>query len=228
MQDNNDSNAGAAVTGTSDSSASGSQGANPVISSGTPDNQNGTQTDPRDAKISTLSSEVKRLNQAIIDAKRGSRNNNNPQNGQDNGNAFDTPEGQYGIAIQLATGNLRNKMENILSLYPELPSEEVSRIRKNPWAFAGHDTFINADWETAALEIEQAMLARAEEIEAAKTSATPATPTPADVNANPAPGTSGEDVTVPGTPEDNDPWTMPLDKLKAQKDKAVAKVSQSK
>lgn len=225
QDDNNDSNAGAATLGTSDPTDLGSQGADPSGNSGTPDNQNGTQTDPRDVKINTLTGEVKRLNQAIIDAKRGNRTNKGNPNGQGGENPFESPEGQYGIAIQLATSNLGRKMEDVFSLYPELPADEVTRIRKNPWAFASHESFVNGDWETAALEIEQAMLTRAEEI--ANSQTTTPNPNPADVNANPAADASDEDSAIPGSDEDQDPWTMPLGKLEGLKNKAVAKVSNS-
>jgi len=221
MQENNDSNAGAATGGSSDSSDSGSQNANPSVNSGTPDNQNGNQTALRNDDTTRMREEIKRLNQAVVDAKRGNRTNN-PSTGSED-NSFDTPEGQYGIAIQLATGNLRNKMEDLISLYPELPAEEISRIRKSPWAFAGHDSFINADWETAALEIEQAMLTRAEEISASKTNQN--SPIPADVNSNPV---SGAENSVPGNEEGEDLWNMPLNELEMEKNKAVANVSKSK
>lgn len=225
MQDNNDSNAGAAADGTLDSSANGSQGADPSVISTTPDNQNGTPTNQGNAELNRMREEVRRLNQAVVDAKRGNRNNN--QQNQDGATDFETPEGQYGIAIQLATGNLRNKMESLISLYPELPAEEVSRIRKNPWAFVSHDTFINADWESASLEIEQVMLTRAEELSASNT--VPVNnPNPANVNANPVQETADEAGAVPGTQEDESLWTMPIDKLEAKKNQAVAKVSKSK
>lgn len=225
MQNDNDSNAGAATPGTGDSIGSGSPQGTPSGTS-TSDNQNGTQTDPRDEKITTLTNDVKALNKALVEAKRGGKTNGqgNPQDGQ---NPFETPEGQYGIAIQLATGNLRGKMEDVFSLYPELPADEIARIRKNPWAFASHESFVNGDWEAAALEIEQAMLDRAEEINAQKTN-NANNPNPANVNANPAQDEGEEPTVVPGSPEDENEWTMPMDKLEAKKNKAVAKVSQSK
>ena len=222
MQDNNDVNAGAAASGTENSADLGSSQATPDVSSGTPNNQNGTQTDPREAELNKYREEVRRLNQAVIDAKRGSRNNDRG-NGNNDQISFDTPEGQYGIAIQLATGNLRNKLEDVISLYPELPADEISRIRKNPWAFVNHDTFLNADWETAALEVEQAMLSRAEEIAASKKNETAQPMTPANLNTNPVQTTGDEPI----APEDDD-WNMPLDQLEAKAKKAVARVSQTK
>ena len=222
MQDNNDVNAGAATPGTGDSADLGSPQVTPDVSSGTPNNQNGTPTDTRDAELSKYREEVRRLNQAVIDAKRGNRNNDRG-NGNNDQVSFDTPEGQYGIAIQLATGNLRNKMEDVISLYPELPADEIARIRKNPWSFVKHETFINADWETAALEVEQAMLSRAEEISASKKTEPTQPMTPANLNTNPVQTTGDEPV----DPE-NDDWNMPLDQLEAKAKKAVARVSQTK
>lgn len=223
MQDNNDGNAGATTSDISDSADLGSQGVDSGASSGTPDNQNGNQTATGNDDTARLRDEIRRLNKAVVEAKRGNRNV--PQGGQE-GNPFETPEGQFGIAIQLATGNLRGKMEDLFSLYPELPAEEVTRIRKNPWAFASHESFVGGDWESAALEIEQAMLERAEEIAASKPK--PNTPIPADVNTNPAPIAEDNSEAVPGTPEDEDPWTMPMEKLEVKAKKAVAAVSKSK
>lgn len=227
MQNDNDLNAGSATPGTGDSTAVGSPQANPSVSSGTPDNQNGTPATQGDEEKTRMRDEIRRLNQAVVDAKRGSRNN--PQGNGQQGNPFDTPEGQYGIAIQVATSNLRNKLEDLIPLYPELPADSISRIRKNPWAFAKHDTFVNGDWESAALEIETAMVEEADKIAASK----PVTPVqnPATVNANPAAEGSEDDTpAVPGSPEDQNDWTMPLDKLEAKAAKAkraVAQVSQS-
>ena len=218
MQENNESNEGATTAGTSDSTDTGSQGVDPVENSGTPGNQNGNQTDPGNDQTAKMREEIRRLNQAVVDAKRGNRKGNQETPGNENN--FETPEGQYGIAIQLATGELRNKMEEVISLYSEIPADEIARIRKNPWAFAKHDSFVGGDWETAALEIEQAMLTRADEINAAKN--TPA-PIPANVNSNPVGETDDESV----APEDDD-WNMPLDQLEAKAKKAVAKLSKSK
>lgn len=222
MQDNNDLNAGAATDASSDSIASGSQNVDTSVSSGTPDNQNGTQTNSGNEDTAKLREEIRRLNQAVVEAKRGNRNNNQ-QNNQNGANPFETPEGQYGIAIKLATGDLRNKTEDLFSLYPELPSEEIARIRKNPWAFASHEAFINADWETAALEIEQAMLERADAINAAKSNPVN-NPNPANVNTNPV----QDDASNASGDQGEDLWNMPLDELEGKAKQAVAKVSKSK
>lgn len=220
MQNDNDLNAGDAAGANSDPSDSGSQGANTPVSSMTPDNQNGNPpTNGRD-DTARLREEIKRLNQAVVDAKRGNRNN--PKADLNGDDPFDSPEGRYAVAIKLATGDLRNKIEDIISLYPELPADEISRIRKNPWAFASHDSYVNADWETASNEIEQIMLTRAEEIAASKPA--PNSPIPANVNTNPV--DNGADA--PNANPEEDLWNMPLDQLEGLKDKAVAKVSKSK
>src|SRR3990167_5546667 len=103
MQENNDSNAGAAASGTGDSSASGSPQVTPGASSGASDNQNGTQTDPRDEQIRRQGEDIKSLNKALVEAKRGKGKGDQGDQEQD---PFETPEGRYGVAIQLATSKL--------------------------------------------------------------------------------------------------------------------------
>ena len=220
MQDNNDSNAGTAGFDSSVNTDQVSQGGDSNLNSGTPDNQNGTPTNQGNEEVNKYRREVQRLNQALIDAKRGNRNNG--QQTQE-GNPFETPEGQYGIAIQVATGNLRGKIEDIFSLYPEIPAEEIARIRKNPWAFSSHDSFVNGNWESAALEIEESLLKRAEELSATNSNNTQNNPIPANLNNNPVQSTGDEPVEA-----EEDDWTMPIDQLEAKAKKAIAKVSQSK
>ena len=177
MQNDNDSNAGAATPGTGDSTEPGSPQVTPGAPSGTPDNQNGTPTTQGDEEKTRMREEIRRLNAAVVEAKRGSRNN--PQaNPEDD--PFGTPEGKYGMAIQVATSNLRNKLEDLIPLYPELPADQISRIRKNPWAYTKLETYQNGDWETAALEIETAMVEEAEKLAANKPPVT--TPNPADIS----------------------------------------------
>lgn len=206
-----------------------------------PGSQNGQQTDPRDAELAKLRQDNKALNKALIDSRRNSNQNRNPlnrsgQNGQGQGqeNLMDTPEGQYSVALQLATGQLREKMEDVYSLYPEIPATELQRIRRNPWAFASQKSYMAGDVDAAALEIEQALLDRAEEIKAAKAGGNnqPSQPAngqqangrqPAQINNNPAGG--DQEPAAPGTAEDTNPWTMPMEKLARVKNKQLAQAT---
>lgn len=219
--DNTDQNAGAAGDTGSGAPDLGTQNANGSQPSGTPGDQGGQQTDTRDAELATLRDNNRILNQRLVEAKKA--NSSQPQNA-DGTSPFDTPEGQYAISLELATGKVSRELSGrILPLYPELSPSEVQRIQKNPWAFASYDTFIRGDVDTALLEIEQALADRVAEIEAEKKgSQTPTqTPNPATLNSNP---TNEPNVdAIPGSTEDEDPWTMPLDKLGSLKDKAVRK-----
>ena len=198
---------------------------------GNPGGQNGQQTDTRDAELAKMREDNRALNRALVEARRASNQNRNQNaQGQDGANTFDTPEGQYAASLQIATGTLIQKMESIYDLYPEIPASEIARIRKNPWAFASHDSYITGNVDDAALQIEQALADRAAEIEREQGgqagSQQAQRQTPAQVNSNPAqePATDVE----PGSAEDEDPWTMPMDKLVKVKNKQLAKVKAGK
>ena len=210
----------------------GNQGGEGGQGEGASAGQGGQQTDPRDATIAQQKRDIQALNKAIIEARRGSQRqqpqNNQNANGQQPYNAFEDPAGQYAISLQLATGELSRNLENIYSLYPEVPASEISRIRKNPWAFASFESYRAGDWQTAQLEVEQALLERAQELasedkgQGAGGQNTPNQPkvNPASINTNSAAEAQAE--AVPGTVEDENPWTMPMDKLEkvAQKERA--------
>lgn len=194
-------------------------------STGIPPVQNDNQSNAGIDELAQLKANNRALNKALIEARRGSRQQPIGQQG-DGTSPFETPEGQYAISLELATGQLSRKLEGVLDLYPELPASEVARIRRNPWAFAGYDSYRAGDVESALLEIEQALLDRAEEINATKSpSGQPVPPTPAQINANPA-GESALEAT-PGSEEDESPWTMPLSKLEKVKNKELAKQTQT-
>jgi hypothetical protein len=218
-----DPNAGVSGEGNPGSSDQGGQGAIPSSQpNGTPNGQPDGQPTTWATEKEQMSRDIKALNRALIESRRG--RGQNPQGNPDE-DMFTTPEGQYAISLQLATGNLKSGLEPIFDLYPEIPAEDIARIRKNPWAFASQDSYMKGDHETALLEIEQALLERANTVSAPKQpgNTVPAT-TPATVNNNPTPEVPGQEAT-PGTDEDENLWTMPMDKLVAVKNKEVAKVS---
>jgi hypothetical protein len=213
MQDDNGQVNGDPNLQSSDATDTGTQDVD-ANNSGDTANQNGQQPDPRDAQIAEMKRQNRALNQRLIDARRGSKQQ--PNGGQQDPSAFETPEGQYGISIQLATANLSRKLESIYDLYPEIPASEVKRIRLNPWAFASLESMQSGDVETALTEIEQALLDRAEEVKGTQTvtadaNNTQQTQQPATVNKN----NTQEPVVdaEPGSDEDTNPWTMPLSSL---------------
>ena len=228
---NNVGAAGAASPGAADAGAQGGDTASQTQEQGTPSGQNGNQPNLGADKEAEYKRQIKALNKAVIDSRRASRQKVSPTGDNSEGSPFDSEAGQYAASLELSDARLRGNLEERIGLYPELPPEEVQRIRLNPWAFASRNSFLTGDWETALDEVEQAMLDRAEALEAAKSSNQPqgqqpsGASAPAQVNANPAPEGAAVQA-VPGTVEDEDPWTMPLDKLEQRKNQAVAKLSQ--
>lgn len=229
---NNAGAAGAAGSGASDAGAQGNNAASQTQGQGTPSGQNGNQPDNQWAeKEAEYKRQIKALNKAVVESRRASRQKVSPMGDDSEGSPFDSEAGQYAASLELSDARLRGNLEERIGLYPELPPEEVQRIRLNPWAFASRKSFLTGDWESALDEVEQAMLDRAEALEAAKSSNQPqgqqpgGASAPAQVNANPAPEGAAAQA-VPGTAEDEDPWTMPLDKLEQRKNQAVAKMSQ--
>lgn len=230
MENNeNDLPAGNAGAASPSAPGSGTPGGDTTPSS-TPGDQNGNAPNQDADKIKILEQNIKGLNKALIDARRSSRQKTSPLDNPAGGeNPFDSEAGQYAAALELSDARLRGNMEERIALYPELSPEELQRIRLNPWAFASRQSFLTGDWETALDEIEEKIANRVEELAGNPTPTkgqSPAgAPAPADVNANPTPEVLPEDV-EPGSNEDQDLWTMPLNKLERLKDKAVAKMSQ--
>ena len=216
--------------GFSDTGDQGGQNPQQQNPNGGSENPNGAQPDSRDEKIKQLEQNNKALNKLLIDARRNS-SQRQPQNPNGNGdsNPYETPEGQYAAAIQIATGQLRADLEPIMGLYPELPPAEAARIRMNPWAFAYQQSYFSGDYKSALLEIEQSIADRVEELASEKGNggAGNGQPNqvnrqqPAQINNNPA-GENSKPA-APGSSEDNNPWTMPMDKLEQTANSEVAK-----
>lgn len=226
--DDNDPNAGnsdpgftpGADPGTQgDQNGSGDQGQG---SQGNPGSQNGQQPNSGDAELARMRAENRRLNKALVESRRGSQQrppsrspSGQGNQGEPGANAFGTPEEQYAASIQIATNELRGGLEDVFDLYPEIPQTELSRIRRNPWAFATLRSYQTGDFETAKTEIEQYLYDRVEELGKGSVPGqngqggqrVPPARVPLNPPAAPAP------MADPGSDEDQDPWTMPLNKL---------------
>lgn len=212
--DNNDNDLNAGNTGSDsfDNSDLGDQGDNSGSSSDNPGGQNGQQLDPRDAKINDMSKQLRALNKQLIEARRGK---GTPQ--QDNQYDPNDPSAQYGVALQISTGKLREGIENIFSYYPEVDGKVITQIRKNPWAFASQESYINGDFESAQLEIEEYLLELAEAGEQNNPN-----PSPAAINPNANQGNQNQGSS---DPEAEDPMTMPMDQLERVVAKGRARMS---
>ena len=196
----------------------GGEGNQPAVPSG----QDGQQTDTGNAELEQLRANNRALNKALIESRRGQRQQPQGQGGEDS--PFDTPEGQYAISLEVATGQLSRKLEDIYSLYPEIPASEVARIRRNPWAFASFESYKSGDVETALLEVEQALVDRVNELgqtdNQGSDNADEPKVTPATINPN-QPAEQGVEA-ASGSAEDENPWTMPIDKLEQKAKKQLA------
>lgn len=219
-----DPNAGIPDGGSQGIPDSGNPGGNPSSNNGTPDGQGGQPTDERETELARLRENNRALNKALIEARRGGRNGQQ-QNGQQGDPDTSSPEYQYATAIRLATADLRGKLEDVYDLYPEVPQQVIAQIRKNPWAYASQQSYFAGDWETAALEIEGYILDQAESSAGQGADPNPK-PTPAQINGNPAPTPANPDAD-PGSDEDENDWTMPIDKLEKKARKLQAKQSQT-
>jgi len=157
------------------------------------------------------------------------RNFNNPSG---NGEGDDEGTRVFEAAFELSEAKLRNELETkILPLYtgsdpaykddPQLPAEEVARIRQNPWAFASRQSLMHAlktgDLQPALLDVEEAIAERVDAL------ANNPNPQPKGVvktvNPNPvAPATPANQ------PQGQDLWSMPMEQLEQLNAAAVQKI----
>lgn len=217
----NDFNAGNPADGSQANPGSGTPGANPAADQGTPGNQPGQQTDARDAEIAKYKEEARRLNAALVEARRtGNRNPQNPQ-AQPGQPDFNDPTVQLGMAMKMATGELRSNLEGVLSLYPELPAETVASIRKNPWAWASEGSYLGLNVNDALLDIETQIAEAVEKL----TPATPAAPAPTPASVNPNSPAAPQGDSQPDPMED---WNLPMDQLEAKAKKAEAQLTKTR
>lgn len=201
---------------------------------GTPEGVDGQQPAQGADELTKYKAEVRRLNRALASATKGlsvKPPSPTPQ-GANGESPFETPQGQYAISLKLATANLASKLESLYSLYPEVPAEEINRIRKNPWAYVqNQDLFFNGDWEGAAEDIEYLLLDRTEALKGGqppiqgKGGSLPVRPVVVNTNPSAEPPPSNA---TPGTAEDANPWTMPMNKLEQEKNKEIQRIKSKK
>lgn len=209
MENNaNDFNAGA----TDPSAATtdyGSNSANDGQPSGDPGNQSGQQTDPRDAELAKYREETRRLNQALVEARRASNSNPQSQQPQDpNGDNQNDPAYQYGVGLKVATGELRGKLESILDLYPELPANIQSQIRRNPWGYAKEDSMLALNVDNGLLDVETWIADYVAALEGQNGAQSAEQTTPARVNQNQPADPAGN-----SQPDPMEDWALPMDQL---------------
>ena len=228
MDDEQNQNAGNPTAGDS-TPVEGGASQNPAAVAGVPDGNAGQQPIQGADELSQAKAEIRRLNRAMASKSSSiNRPSSTPQAGADGESPFETPQGQYAISLQLATAKLSSKLESVFSLYPEVPAEEISRIRRNPWAYVSNpDLYYNGSWEQAAEDLEYYLLDRAEALKGAQApvngqgGALPVNPVV--VKPNP-PSDPGGQPAAPGTSQDVNPWTMPLDQLEKKKNEQIQRM----
>lgn len=217
--DNNDNDFNADNTGfdSNDNSDPGAQSDNSNSSSDNSGNQNGQSPAQVDQEKIQMQKQIRALNKQLIQARRGGQNPSQDPNAQNDPN--DVAMQQYGTALQIATGKLREGIEDVFGYYPEVDQKVINQIRKNPWAFSSQESYINGDFDFAKLEIEEYLLELAEA--GGQPNPNP-TPSPANINPNPVQEPKGNQA--PGTDEDEDPMTMPMSKLEKLAKQAAGKM----
>jgi len=223
MENENDSNVGGADSGIPASGDSAAQGDMSGQPSSNPVGTSGQQP----SQEAVLREEVKRLNQALVEAKRSSNQSNKPKFDPETGQPIQPSQEeqiaqQYGTQLAAADGQLRRQLEDVFDLYvdgnsaglPALPAAELALIRKNPWAFTSPDTFRTGDVEAAIREIDVFMARRVEQLGAQAPQVNPA-----EVNPN-----AGDTEDSSNQADNQDDWTMPLEELEKKVEKSRQKV----
>lgn len=200
---------------------------------GNPEQSNGYQ--PEESiedwknKYSEMLEQNKALNRLLVEARRQANSNRSsykPGQVNDQGN-----EGQisdFGTAMKLAEADLRSELDGILDLYPELPANMVRLIRSNPWGYASRDSFMNLNVPNALLDIETWVANYVAELSSEDTG-TQESKAPIKVPASKmkpnavSEGALEDEDVIPGSQEDTNPYTMPLDKLERKVAKLVHK-----
>ena len=169
-----------------------------------------------------LKGQISAMQRQLIEARRSQGNGQLPQGTPGQGDPNDPAtqvQREIAVAYQLADGQLREQMDAIYDLYPEITPQELSQIRRNPWAYCSRKTFMQGDVDTAKLEIEQYI---ADLVESRGTG-NPAPQVPSGKGVNPSPALQpAVEPGVPGTNEDENDWSMPMDKLERKVLKAKA------
>ena len=187
---------------------------------GTPGQPNGEGGDTAtleqvQAELDEMRKQNIALNRALVEARRqanSSKNSYKPGQANDQGNGQSS---DFNTAMRLAEGDVRAELDGILELYPELPANMVKLIRSNPWAYSSRESFMSLNVANALLDIEQYVADYVAGIAPATPAPQPKPAVPASkVKPNaPAIDEGDDEDIVPGSPEDTNPWTMPIDKL---------------
>lgn len=199
---------------------------------GTPGQPNSVQPEEDwKSKHDAMLEQNRALNRLLVEARRQANSNKSlfkPGQANDQGGEAQPQTSDFNTAMRLAESDLRAELDGILDLYPELPANQVKLIRSNPWAYASRNSFLNLNVPNALLDVETwvadfvAGLASEEPGTQEPQAPTKAPASKMRPNAAPEGGEEEVDV-VPGSPEDTDLYTMPLDKLERKVNRKIRK-----
>lgn len=164
-----------------------------------------------------LKGHISALQRQIIEARRsqGGQTPQVPGSAPDpNGNGDDVGS-KIAMAYEIADGQLRRQMDAIYDLYPEVTPQELSQIRRNPWAYASREAFMQGDVETAKYEIEQYIADLVE----SRTAGTPAPQPPSGKSVTPSPAPTS----APAGDDQPSDWDLPMGDLEKKVNKIKAK-----
>ena len=183
------------------------------------------------AKHDALLEQNRGLNRALVDARRQANSSKSlikPAQDNEPANGAQPQNQDFNTSMRLAESDIRSELDGVLELYPELPANMVKLIRSNPWAYASRDSFLNLNVPNSLLDIETWIADYVAGLESENPSTqVPQAPVkvPASKmkpNAAPEGGEEGDDV-IPGSQDDSNPYTMPLEKLERRVNRRVSK-----
>jgi hypothetical protein len=167
-----------------------------------------------------LKGQISALQKQMIQSRRSQ--GTTPQNPADPNDLNAQAQQQIALAYELADGQLRRQMDEIYGLYPEMTPQELNQIRRNPWAYCSRETFMTGDVDTAKLEIEQYIA----DLVASRATGAPAPAVPSGQGINPSPAPQADpEPAIPGSDEDPNDLTMPMDQLEKKVMKIKAKMA---
>lgn len=171
------------------------------------------------------------LNKLLVEARRQANSSKSlikPAQDNEPANGAQPQNQDFNTSMRLAESDIRSELDGVLELYPELPANMVKLIRSNPWAYASRDSFLNLNVPNSLLDIETWIADYVAGLESENPSTqVPQAPVkvPASKmkpNAAPEGGEEGDDV-IPGSQDDSNPYTMPLEKLERRVNRKVSK-----
>ena len=165
-----------------------------------------------EAKFNEVSQHNKALNKRLVEYMRqaNSQQKSAPVQQPQGQGQSGQGSGEYNTQVKIARAEIREGIERLLPLYPELPPETVNAIRRNPLAFVSEGFFNDLNTANALLDLEQHMMQEAEgSVDMESAPKAPNKQLPKVVRPSNQPQNLEEDVAE----EEAADWTMPMQDL---------------